>query len=74
MKTNKKKCSKCGNYVKAEELRDISICNLSWVDICPQCKLIVDQEILDILENNTEVTGYTIIETELKYQSNLEVF
>jgi len=59
--TKKEKCNICGKYVKANKLSDFSLCNGScWTNVCSSCELIVEQEILDILENNCEITGYFV--------------
>ena len=67
----KVKCSRCGNYINEDELADVSLCNgQCWIDICKTCVLIVNQEILDIFENNCEITGY-FINTEETSQKQL---
>ena len=71
----KVKCSRCGNYFDEDELTDVSLCHgQCWIDICPTCVIIVDQEILDIFENNPEITGYFIETNIASIQKNLDVF
>jgi len=69
------KCSKCGNYFNVDKLTNISLCNgQCWTDICPTCVIIVDQEILDIFENNTDITGYYVVTDETSLQKQLDNF
>ena len=72
---NKVRCSKCRDYFNADELSNISLCNgQCWTKICSTCVIIVDQEILDIFENNTEITGYLVVADNLNLQKQLNDF
>ena len=72
----KRKCSNCDKFFEADELTSISLPNgPCWDNICRHCNILVDEEIKDIFENNTDIAEYVIIDTvDLDPQTSLTDF